>query len=114
MSKLQNLQLPSQFGKYTLSEVAEFRLEQSPSSIAREDGKRVVRVTAGASQGIPGTEIFKSFEEKVKGYELPAGYTWDVGGENEENQKSVNSIIQESSIIPCTDWCARTVWNRGE
>lgn len=98
LSKLQNLQLPSQLGQYTLSEVAEFRLEQSPSSIAREDGKRVVRVTAGASQGMPGTEIFKQFQEKVKGYEMPTGYSWDVGGENEENQKSVMSILQAMGV----------------
>lgn len=98
LSYLQNLVLPSQMGQYTLSDIAKFRLQQSPTSITREDGKRVVRVNASATGKQTAPEILKAFNEKVKGYELPAGYTWDVGGANEENQKSVYSILQAMII----------------
>ncbi|MEO8581955.1 MAG: efflux RND transporter permease subunit [Patescibacteria group bacterium] len=98
VSYLQNLVLPSPQGQYTLNDVARFRLEQSPTSITREDGKRVVRVNASATGKQTAPEMLKAFNEKVKGYELPEGYTWDVGGANEENQKSVNSILQAMII----------------
>lgn len=94
LSQLQNLALPSQMGKYTLMDIARFRIEQSPSSISRQDTKRVVVVTGGASKETTSTLIFQKFQEKMKEYNMPAGYSWDVGGANEENQKSINSILQ--------------------
>lgn len=97
LSYLQNLVLPSQLGSYTLSEVATFTLENSPASIIREDGKRVVRVYAGAA-GIPVPELFNQFQTKVKDYQMPSGYSWDVGGANEENIRSTQSIIQAMGI----------------
>ncbi|HYD35686.1 MAG TPA: efflux RND transporter permease subunit [Vitreimonas sp.] len=94
---LTNLSLPSALGSYTVSEVATLRLENSPLSIEREDGRRVVRVTADV-QGTTSPEVLRQFQEKVKDYDMPAGYTWDVGGANEENEKSVQSIIQAMGI----------------
>jgi len=96
--QLQNLKLPTQLGSYSLSEIAELRLAQSPTSITREDGKRVVRVTAGATDALPAPELLKQFQAKAEGYELPDGYTWDVSGVNEENEESVQSILRAMSI----------------
>lgn len=94
---LPQLQLPTPTGTYALSEIADIRLENSPTVIERQDGKRVVRVTAGG-EGIAAPELLQAFQEKVKSLEIPAGYTWDVGGANEENQESVNSIIQAMGV----------------
>jgi multidrug efflux pump subunit AcrB len=97
LGRLQNMTLPSQFGSYTLGEVASFSLETSPSVVNRADQKRVVRATA-AARGISTPELLAAFEEKSADYVLPDGVTWDVGGANEENQKSTLSIIQAMGV----------------
>ncbi len=94
---LQNLPLPSQLGNYTLGEVATLSLENTPVSIVREDSQRVVSVTA-AAKGVPSTQILAQFEDKANQYQMPLGYTWDTGGANEENQESVNSILQAMTL----------------
>lgn len=90
---LQNLSLPSQFGTYTLGQVAEFTLASAPVNIVREDGTRVVRVTAG-TEGVSSQQLLQEFTLKVDSYQTPKGYTWDTGGVNEENERSVQSILQ--------------------
>lgn len=97
LSELQNLRLPSKTGNYALAEVADLSLETSPTSVEREDAERVVRVTA-ATKGVSAPELLQLFEEQLADYEMPAGYRWDVGGANEENQESTNSIIQAMGV----------------
>lgn len=97
LSNIQNLPLPSQFGPYTLGDIAEFTLEQSPLSITRQDNQRVVRVTAGV-RGTTAPTVLKEFQAKVAEYDLPDGYTWNVGGENEENIESVQSILRAMGV----------------
>lgn len=98
IEQIQSLIIPGPRGNYTLSEIATFTLETSPQSIVREDETRVVRVLAAATEGVASTEILAQFQAKVADYDMPAGYTWDVGGANEENQRSVNSIIQAMGV----------------
>ena len=98
LSQLQTLTLPSQMGAYQLSEIATFSLETAPTSISREDGQRVVRVTAATSQGASSTEILSEFNKQVEDYQAPSGYSWDSGGVNEENNRSVQSILQAMSL----------------
>lgn len=98
LSYLQNLPIYNQSGeRYTLSEVAVFHLENSPTSITRSGNDRVVRVTA-TGRNLPAPELLKQFNEKMKDYELPEGYSWSVGGANQENAESVQSIIQAMGI----------------
>lgn len=97
LSYLLNLQLPTQFGSYTLAEVATVTLETSPTAIYRQDEQRVVTVSAAAND-IPAPELLQLFQEKASTYDLPEGYTWTTGGVNEENQESTNSIIQAMGL----------------
>lgn len=97
LSHLHNTPLPSQLGAYTLGEVATLSLENSPASIERENGERVVRVTATAD-GVSAPTLLASFNQTVADYDLPTGYSWDVGGANEENIESTQSIIQAMGV----------------
>jgi HAE1 family hydrophobic/amphiphilic exporter-1 len=92
LSKLKTLTLPSQLGSYSLDEVADFALETSPVTIEHLDETRVVRVTA-AADGISAPELLAAFQGKAEAVDLPTGYSWDVGGANEENEASIQSII---------------------
>jgi HAE1 family hydrophobic/amphiphilic exporter-1 len=99
IEQIQSLVIPGPQGtNYTLSEVATFTLDTSPQSIIREDAERVVRVISGTTDDTSSTQVLAQFQEAMESYDMPSGYTWDVGGENEENQQSINSIIQAMGI----------------
>lgn len=97
IDQIQNMQIQSPTGPVSISEIAQITLEPSPLQIERENGIRVVRVTAAANQvGAP--QLLQLFEQKTAEYDMPTGYTWDVGGANEENARSTQSIIQAMGI----------------
>jgi len=85
-------------GIVPLSSLGEFKLEQNPTLITREDAKRTVSVTAGVVKGFSTTGENKKLENFAKSLDLPQGYSWQTGGVNEENQKSVQSILQAMVI----------------
>lgn len=69
-------------------------LATNPTSITREEGKRAISVTASVVAG----HNIQDINKKLTGYadkklNLEEGYSWKTGGVNEENQKSVNSIL---------------------
>lgn len=81
-------------GAVSIGDVADLRLENSPVSIVRENGKRVVRVQAAAGKGTTAPTLLREFQSRAKDIKLPEGYSWNVGGVNDENAKSVQSILR--------------------
>lgn len=78
-----------------LIELGEFRLAQNPTQITREAGRRTISVSAGIKVGFNIQQVNQKLEAYVKNdLKLPEGYETKTGGVNEENQKSVNSILQ--------------------
>jgi len=49
---------------------------------------------AAVTEGFVIADINKKLEEHADSLNLPAGYGWATGGANEENQRSVTSILQ--------------------
>jgi multidrug efflux pump subunit AcrB len=81
--------------KIPLTTLGDFRYEQSPMQIDREDQKRVLSVTAAVEDGFNAGEINQEIGNYVdQELGLASGYTWESGGANEENQKSIQSILQ--------------------
>jgi multidrug efflux pump len=76
-----------------LLSLGKLELKINPTTIVRQDGLRDVAVSAGVTAGTSATSKNKEVEEFVKGLDLPEGYSWKTGGVNEENQKSVQSIL---------------------
>jgi multidrug efflux pump subunit AcrB len=60
----------------------------------RENGKRRVSVTASVTGDISATEKNEDVEKFADSLNLPEGYSWQTGGVNEENERSVQSILQ--------------------
>ncbi len=95
LESIQNLQILNlRKQPVYLKDVATIELRPSVDSISRIDQKRTVTLKADASGEANSTSILAAFREKTKDYNLPAGYEIKFGGQNEENQKSVISIIQ--------------------
>lgn len=101
LAALQNLQIVNPRGQpIFIKDVAAIGLTPSVEAISRLDQKRVVNLTSGAKAGASSTEIVAGFQQRLATakYQLPAGYTITYGGENEENAKSVASIIKAMQL----------------
>lgn len=74
-------------------------LATSPTTINREDGKRTITVTASVVAGHNVAEKNQGLSDFVqKQLNVPEGYITKTGGVNEENEKSVQSILQAMLI----------------
>jgi len=70
---------------------ADFRA--SVFSISRLDQKRVVTITAAAASWYTWKQLKAEFDKKMKNYKMPVWYEFITGWTNEENAKSVNSLL---------------------
>jgi len=81
-------------GTVPISALGHFVLKENPASIDREDGKRVLSVTADVAPGYSVSTESKNLEAYAKNnVSFPDGYSFQTGGVNEENTKSVRSIL---------------------
>lgn len=94
VDELNKIIIPTQFGKLPIENFGKFELTTNPTVITREDGKRTISVSAGVQKGFSVSTLNKNLENYADSLSLPSGYTWKTGGANEENQASVNSILQ--------------------
>lgn len=82
-----------------LKDVAEINLRPSVDSILRIDQKRTVILTANINETTRPNAVLAEFQNKLKtDYRLPGGYAIDYGGENEQNNESVLSIIRAMAL----------------
>lgn len=82
-----------------LSALGEMKLTQNPTIISRLDGKRSITITGATLPGYNPVELGQDLQNYVNGdLNMPAGYTTQTGGVNEENQESITSILQAMVI----------------
>lgn len=93
-SLFETIPIPAGNGSYLpLSSLGHFELEESPSLITREDGKRTISVSASVAKGISVSETNANLLAFLGTETFPSGYDYRTGGVNEENEKSVQSIL---------------------
>ena len=84
ISNLEQMMIPTAAGfNVPLSQVAEVVIDRGPVTINREGQVRVATVSAQIFDRDLGS-ISSDIEEKLKDYNIPAGYTYEMGGENKE------------------------------
>lgn len=87
--------IPTPTGNIPLASLGKINLVPNPTLITREDGKRTISVTASVGKGFAVADANKKLEEFANNdLNLSQGYSWKTGGVNEENNNSVNSILQ--------------------
>ena len=94
---LGSIVIPSKNGPVQLLSLGSLRMSNNPTGITREEGKREITVTASAN-GVSATEKIKDIEKYADKLNLSDGYSWKTGGVNEENNKSVQSILQAMGL----------------
>lgn len=76
----------------TVGEIADFAFDNSPSQITRQDQVRTVTISSNIS-GRDLQSVSKDIDKAVAKYQLPAGYTIETGGEQEEMVNSFTSLF---------------------
>lgn len=93
------LQIPNALGSSVpLSSLGSFIMKSNPTVITRENHTRTLSVSASVLTGYSVTAKGKELEAFADSLNLPSGYSWKTGGANEENQKSINSIVQSMAV----------------
>ncbi|GEP98952.1 efflux RND transporter permease subunit [Chitinophaga cymbidii] len=82
-----------------LSQVAALKMETSPVNINHQEKRRVVSVKAFLQQGFLANRVIADVIGKMDGMQLPAGYSYEMGGEVESAQQSFGGFL---SIIIVT------------
>ena len=75
-----------------VDDVASVELIKGFTSINRENGSRVITISAQFEEGYNGSLVSIDVEDKLEGYELPVGYEYVILGENEEIMTAFNVL----------------------
>lgn len=71
-----------------LSQLATVVFESSPGIIKHLSKKRYVVVTSFTDKGVLAQQINKAFDQQAKALQLPAGYTYQISGEAQNEQEA--------------------------
>lgn len=80
-----------------LSELGKVEISSSLASITRKNKERVVTITANTDGGNP-TEITTRLQADLENFELPNGYRFSYGGEQEETMKTFQDMFVKMII----------------
>ncbi|NUN08424.1 MAG: efflux RND transporter permease subunit [Ignavibacteriaceae bacterium] len=82
-----------------LSQVAELKLVSSPVTINHLNKTRTVSVSSFVKKGYLNDNVIRDVEEKMSSLALPAGYSYEFGGEVEQREESFGGF---SNVIIAT------------
>jgi len=82
-----------------LNQIAEFKLESSPSVIHHQEKIRVVSIQANVKKDFLVSRVIEDVEKRMNKIKLPAGYSYEMGGEVESRNNSFGGFL---SIILVT------------
>lgn len=75
-------------GSVPLNQVATLAFESSPASIRHMNKVRTVSVNAFVQKGYQNDQVIRDVITRMDAYPLPAGYSYEMGGEVEARQQS--------------------------
>ncbi len=76
-----------------LNQLATLKLEASPVSINHQEKIRVVSVKANVKKGFLADRVIKDVINKMDQVKLPAGYSYEMGGEVESSNDSFGGLL---------------------
>ncbi|GIW63333.1 MAG: hypothetical protein KatS3mg091_135 [Patescibacteria group bacterium] len=94
LTTLSELKINTSAGSFTLGSLGKFIYQENPINLEHEDSKRKVTVFAYVKKGVSSVEKNTQLITYLNKLELPSGYSIKTGGVNQENQRSVQSILQ--------------------
>lgn len=94
LDAFRNLYVSNTLGKpYPLGQVAELKLETSPVNINHQEKRRVASLKAFVQKGFLVDRVLNDVIAKMDKMALPAGYSYEMGGEIESRQNSFGGFM---------------------
>jgi hydrophobic/amphiphilic exporter-1 (mainly G- bacteria), HAE1 family len=92
ISNLEQTPIPTPMGiSVPLSQVAEVKLDRGPAAIDRSGQTRVVHITSQIMNRDLAS-ITKDIQKQLNTYQIPEGYTYEMGGQDKELQESFQDL----------------------
>ena len=84
-----------------LASMAKFRLSSDVGAVVHIDGKRTNEVMAYLSPDVLPDEVLTDFKARLASSDffLPAGYSLQYGGENQQRSQAVNQLISNAAVL---------------
>lgn len=76
-----------------LSALAKVEPNESPSKITRDSRERSLSITGTAEVGYENNDVLRGMIEYIKQNPLPEGYSWSIGGEEEDRTEAFADLI---------------------
>ncbi|MEY8414770.1 efflux RND transporter permease subunit [Tissierella praeacuta] len=97
---LNNIFITSQItGKNVpINQIAEIKSEFNLNRIIRRNRDRTITVGFHPKSGHSAAEVLKIVEERMKDFEVPEGYSYEFGGENEDRVEAFESLVAPSIL----------------
>ncbi|MFH1533777.1 MAG: efflux RND transporter permease subunit [Nitrospirota bacterium] len=97
--EIKSFQIPTPGGyMVTLGEIGEYEFGPSLSSIAREDEKRIIKVTGDTEADADITEVTAAIQAEIDKLDLQNGYDVKFGGDMEQIAESFNELFQSMFV----------------
>ncbi len=81
-----------------LSAVADVKYRSTYGAVKRKDLKRVITLSSNVIEGYNPTRINQQIKEVLDEYQFPEGYSYEFGGEQEEQQESMAFLMRAMLI----------------
>jgi len=92
IENLKQISMMTQSGQtVSVGDVADVNIENAPTRIQRQDQQRTVNVT-GELSGRDLQSVTSDIEKKLSSYQMPRGYSYEIGGEAQEMQSSFTDL----------------------
>lgn len=91
---LGSITIPTNNGPVPLLSLGTVTIKPNPTLITRENGQRTISVSASVTKGYNATVINAKLEKYADSLNMPDGYSWSTGGVNQQNEQSVESILE--------------------
>ncbi|MFZ5376165.1 MAG: efflux RND transporter permease subunit [Patescibacteria group bacterium] len=93
------IEIPKNGHYLPITELGKFELSNNPNVINHKNGQRIITITASAQANyIPAQLNQKLVEFAEQELNLDNGYSWAIGGSNQENDQANQSILQAMVI----------------
>jgi len=88
-------------GLVPLSALGEVELTAELAKITRRNGRRVNTVQGFITAGVLPATVQERFEEQLeaRGFQLPPGYRYDLGGENEQRGQAIGNLLSTVGVL---------------
>lgn len=76
-----------------INQIAQIKNEFNLNRILRRNRERTITIGLHPRIGYSAAEVLDIVEERMEGFEVPEGYTFEFGGENEDRTEAFESLI---------------------